>query len=439
MLATADISTAVKSTNDAFKTDPLRRYVVETPDSNDTILHKITHNANFSATLADTRAKESNPDGSLDTLIQWLLPYATAYRKGLLSPEQRRRYKEAEDKVHKKVEETIEAGPWVRVCARQGGDSPGIRPSLLMLAVGQTMSEREFLQADEEKRATWLVSSNIANTGFYQSLGFEIKGEIVLGDDNPTWREPAVVMFVPHGFTDVPEQHRPRTKATKILAHVAAEISTAADNAVAAFNDNPLYRYVTDTPDSHDTPLHRASHKAEYSALLTQLVHRGTAWTLGDGAAVVGYLPAKESEPDWSFDKLVQWIIPYAFAYEKVLLSKEQNKRRKEVRDKWEKAVDEVLGARRDAMMSVYIAMTAPAKQGRGYGSMLVRVVSAKADEQKRSIWLISNGVNEVFYKSLGYKTRATVVVGDDNPTWTQSPVPLHVMVREYGDDDAVN
>ncbi len=45
-------------------------------------------------------------------------------------------------------------------------------------------------QADQQGRATWLASSNVAvNTVFYNSLGFVTVKQFMLGDDNPTWEE----------------------------------------------------------------------------------------------------------------------------------------------------------------------------------------------------------------------------------------------------------
>ena len=51
-------------------------------------------------------------------------------------------------------------------------------------------------QADEQQRATFLFSSNIANTGFYNSVGFVEKGRFVLGEDDPTWKEDPVIVLV---------------------------------------------------------------------------------------------------------------------------------------------------------------------------------------------------------------------------------------------------
>lgn len=38
------------------------------------------------------------------------------------------------------------------------------------------------------------MSSNIKNTAFYNSVGFNTVAEIVLGDTNPEWEHPPVII-----------------------------------------------------------------------------------------------------------------------------------------------------------------------------------------------------------------------------------------------------
>ncbi len=53
-------------------------------------------------------------------------------------------------------------------------------------------------------------------------------------------------------------------------------------------------------------------------------------------------------------------------------------KRRKELIDKADQAIKDVLGDRRDSMFYIGIVWTAPAEQGHGYASALIRIVTAK-------------------------------------------------------------
>lgn len=43
-------------------------------------------------------------------------------------------------------------------------------------------------------RMTWVISSNIDPSGFYESFGFKEVDRILLGDKNPTWKEPPSVL-----------------------------------------------------------------------------------------------------------------------------------------------------------------------------------------------------------------------------------------------------
>jgi GNAT superfamily N-acetyltransferase len=51
--------------------------------------------------------------------------------------------------------------------------------------------------ADTQDRAIYLLSSNNANTFFYESHGFDTAVEIVLGDNDPTWdKKPFIIKIV---------------------------------------------------------------------------------------------------------------------------------------------------------------------------------------------------------------------------------------------------
>jgi len=48
--------------------------------------------------------------------------------------------------------------------------------------------------ADLQNRSTYLLSSNIQNTTFYNSCGFTTIANVVLGSSNPSWKAPPVIM-----------------------------------------------------------------------------------------------------------------------------------------------------------------------------------------------------------------------------------------------------
>lgn len=51
-------------------------------------------------------------------------------------------------------------------------------------------------QADRLGCSSWLLSSNVINTPFYEHCGFSIAKELVMGDNNPTWTRPPFKMLI---------------------------------------------------------------------------------------------------------------------------------------------------------------------------------------------------------------------------------------------------
>ena len=100
--------------------------------------------------------------------------------------------------------------------------------------------------------------------------------------------------------------------------------------------------------------------------------------------------------------------------------------------------LDSALGERVHDMLEIQSLATAPAKQGRGYASTLVRVVndlvspiacfqsrepwltpsfSSQADSLGRGVYVITTDAYR-FYERLGYKLVGEVWIGDGNPRW---------------------
>ncbi|KAI0346794.1 hypothetical protein BDW22DRAFT_461668 [Trametopsis cervina] len=70
------------------------------------------------------------------------------------------------------------------------------RPSKQGLGYGSAMVNFVTGLADANRRGTWLGSSNVANTGFYESFGFRTVAEFVVGESDPTWTDPPVLVKV---------------------------------------------------------------------------------------------------------------------------------------------------------------------------------------------------------------------------------------------------
>ena len=55
-------------------------------------------------------------------------------------------------------------------------------------------TQATLFKADAQGRSMWLFSSNTNNTEFYNSHGFFTAGNVVLGEEDPAWDEPPVIV-----------------------------------------------------------------------------------------------------------------------------------------------------------------------------------------------------------------------------------------------------
>lgn len=215
----------------------------------------------------------------------------------------------------------------------------------------------------------------------------------------------------------------------------------------AAFKNDPHRRYTFETPDAQTRPWRRITMKILIFMvnirLISEAIHRGTAWTVNHGDAMMIYsMPASsiaKSRLSKFIDILFHIIDTLLKAMFRIIASPEQKYRVHEGDEKTQRAVKLALGDRVEDMFQVQLVATAPDKQGYGYGSSLVQVVTSKADEECRSTWLTSsNFANTRFYESLGFASVGEISLGHDNPTWNGPPVIVLVMVREpatYSDE----
>ncbi|KAG9218881.1 hypothetical protein CCMSSC00406_0001005 [Pleurotus cornucopiae] len=157
-----DIPTAVESWRLAFENDPLRR----------------------------TTPELREPTTIIDHILDWSIA-ATTWAWGLLrSAELKKRRKE----VLGKITSATESIYGDRVKDMVHIDGLATSPQSQGRGYAGALLDAVTAKADTASRATYLESSNVANTGFYESHGFITVGEIVCGDDNPAWKEPPVVV-----------------------------------------------------------------------------------------------------------------------------------------------------------------------------------------------------------------------------------------------------
>lgn len=205
-----DLPNALRTLDDAFVNDPFHRYLRDTPDYNGGSLYhtaKQAENAiicNYYVASSGAWTVESgaavvvyspakSTDSRVDKAVHYVLGGALSQGARLtLTKEQLKRDEELQAKHKAALEQVL-------------GNRQDEVFNLRILAVSPTKQGQGYGSAlartvtgiaDAQRRATVLISSNPMNTGFYNSLGFIEKGQIILGDDSSTWQDPPVVLLV---------------------------------------------------------------------------------------------------------------------------------------------------------------------------------------------------------------------------------------------------
>jgi len=195
---------AVMATIDAASiNDPLEQYVHNTPDAEKSRLKELLQRARITARYAaDVQAKKAltvdkgdafvtfglpGRDTTIHNIVSTILKRTEAFDR---SPEQLKRWKE----LKSKLSVAIEAALGDRLKEMVSLDSLATNPKKQGRGYGTALVASVSAKADAEARSTWLCSSNILNTGFYESCGFTTIAEFTLGEANPTWDRPPVII-----------------------------------------------------------------------------------------------------------------------------------------------------------------------------------------------------------------------------------------------------
>lgn len=197
---------------------------------------------------------------------------------------------------------------------------------------------------------------------------------------------------------------------------------------------DPMFRYLRN--DRQQTRVEKIS---EYVVICTSLVlniRTKITLTVNSGTANVAAVPPKANSDGQKRDpvtKLAEWLTRKLVQKRKQMVrDPEVRKRRTELVEKTRNAMERALGDRVDKMWLLENLWTDPASQGFGYGGALMHSVTILADWTGQSTWLQSSNVaNTTFYNRHGFETIATVLFGDDNPTWHEKPVVMSIMLRE--------
>lgn len=73
-------------------------------------------------------------------------------------------------------------------------NSLATNPDFQRRGYGGALVDEVTRRADKERRSSYLISSNTANTEFYNSHGFFTLAETVVGDNNPSWKGAPIPM-----------------------------------------------------------------------------------------------------------------------------------------------------------------------------------------------------------------------------------------------------
>ncbi|PPR00371.1 hypothetical protein CVT24_004405 [Panaeolus cyanescens] len=125
----------------------------------------------------------------LDKLATWV---HIIVRKFTLSKEQNKRFDEVEERKAKAIKETPELGD--NVSKMLFVASLATHPDHRGKGYGSALLKSVTDIADGLGQTAWLSSSNKENTKFYNAHGFKTVKEVVVGDDNPTWKEPPIIL-----------------------------------------------------------------------------------------------------------------------------------------------------------------------------------------------------------------------------------------------------
>ncbi|CAA7259604.1 unnamed protein product [Cyclocybe aegerita] len=439
-LRQSDVWNAAKSWYDAFLDDPMIGYLNDDQKGNPTA-HKVSTTLIMSAwirtkvvltvdggtsVIVATPAKKgpTNPAHTIiDTLLKWFFSSLLVVK----SPEQRKRYAEARTKLDKVIAKTI--GDWVKdmifinlLCTALPSQHRGYASALLTTITGL---------ADSLGQAAWLESSNVLNTGFYNSHGFYTVGEVALGEDNPKWAKNPVVVKV---MSSLKNGSSSSIEVTNLHGHAWKAAKTWSD----AFETDPMFQYFRNCQKRGF--FRRGLDRVAMAALLSFYSKHRLAWTVNEGEAFLLAIPAgaEEIKCKGIEDRIYHAVLNFfaRMLNRQSLAKKKQRQRYDESEKKFQQSSSLFLKEENDMFDLMFLA-TAPNSQHHGYASALMRKLMNMADEHDKRIWLqCSNAHNEVFYKRFGFETVGKFTLEDQQQKNKKRfypcglPIEIKLMVR---------
>jgi len=213
-----------------------------------------------------------------------------------------------------------------------------------------------------------------------------------------------------------------------------SEVVVAIKSMQKANVNDPIWRYIRDSPDSRDGPVTQQMYAIQGSLGLASGVRHGVLLTVDGGHAVAAFgLPGQRGpRKKKPFDVFLGATLRLCAKLVDKLDTDEQKKRMKEVGDWLVKLVTDNLGEAAADMVSLDAIATHPDYQRRGWGGALADTITAMGDKLGKVTYVLSSNVaNDEFYQSHGFHTIATALIGEGNHTWKGPTIPLQLMIRQ--------
>ncbi|KAH9928733.1 uncharacterized protein B0H18DRAFT_247132 [Fomitopsis serialis] len=202
----ADIPNVVATHRAAFANDPVWSYLFRTPD--DATCSRLSRWLDslvyFLQCLGRVHARKmlviNDGDaylyfglpGGKPTVVERIIGRSTSFLRKVRTAEQKKRMEE----TMQKQDAAIKAAIGERIHSMFAAHDLATHPGKQGRGYGGALVAAANAKADALGAASWLSSSNVANTAFYESCGFVVVREFAIGDENPTWMEPPIVVRI---------------------------------------------------------------------------------------------------------------------------------------------------------------------------------------------------------------------------------------------------
>ncbi|KAJ8502769.1 hypothetical protein ONZ45_g11458 [Pleurotus djamor] len=134
-------------------------------------------------------------------------------------------------------------------------------------------------------------------------------------------------------------------------------------------------------------------------------------------------------DPSGPLDPFYDWLVKRVTSVSTKVRPAGYNMRRARVVEKIAKATEQVLGRRVNTMVHVDGLSTDPKIQGHGYGGALLDAISSLTDSASQASYLeSSNAATTSFYMYHGFLPVADILVGEDDPEWTEDPLVVKLV-----------